>query len=405
VCMRQQQSSGPSSSAKSSVLARGLSEENQRKAEKRASTRRKAPEPLLYRVLLEIGSKEKSIKPDRLRKYRALLESPEVRRRAGMTTDPAELAKHASEALSDLVNAIAEPVPRLVAQAALCTETQYEGFRVVRREEMLDKQGIDHDKFIYHRISALTSIAVILESAPVAHPTVRLPDESTVAELAQIEELYRTPMRTACTAADLHYSMLTAMFIAEFHRKFNLDAYQPNRRRKASDASVTWAHKSFDSFMFRFTELFTWEHLSCDFTPEILNTLNLLLGAVQDLGPIFPKWEGSFFLQEGMYSKHQDEIQRTWRAWFYDNWESLAPLPATSRLEPIAAKAGAAALIISGQLTLPVFEEARTSAHEVLTHYDENDEFAPLFAGQSLRHHADLYFDDVGLRLANSILV
>jgi hypothetical protein len=134
---------------------------------KRAGAPRKGA---LYQALLAIGRKEKSISPLVLRKYDVLLRSKEVRRRAQFPTDPASLAEAASEALKTIVDGIGEPIPRLIAQAALCTEPQYIGLRITQREDKLAElpDQISKEMFKYHRHKVLVSIVDILESEPVA---------------------------------------------------------------------------------------------------------------------------------------------------------------------------------------------------------------------------------------------
>jgi hypothetical protein len=393
---------------------RGIFGGNQGKSSRTPTSDR--PRPPLYDVLLKIGRVEKSIEPERLMGHTALLESPEVRRRAGNSKDPGVLAKYANEALHDLVNAIAEPTRRVVAQAALCTKKIYEGLRVGERQEMLEKSPgmIDKDMFKYYRELALKSIAETLEADDV-EPGEALPIREFHSSSSQDDDgLSGIPTHLARPAANLHYSMLTAMFIADFSEKYNLIDYRPDRF-EAWDAYSRRAFESFTDFVSTYSH--TLEHHDRDglllwFSPDVLDKLILLLSEVRKEGPPFTDVERETLwkhLEDWKlsvdYRKVDSVFRRTWRIWFYA--DPHGSVPAVSRLEPISAQAGAAALTCIRQIALsaPVLSEARAIAHKTLAYYYDFDESTNLFDGRSLRHHADSYFDSTSLRLANLGLV
>jgi hypothetical protein len=363
----------------------------------------------LYRALLAVGTKEKSIAPSAVRKYGALLNSEEVRRRAGPDADVDERARHASEALHAIVDGIAERIPRLVAQAALCTDQKYQGLRVTQRQAQLCalQESISEDMFKYHRRKVFESIVLNLETASVPSEAPVIAETPTTS-LQSSSDADKNFTWLARAAAYLHYMMLTAIFIAEFEPKL--------RRREGhpywGDAQVQMAceARTFESFVaFEFACRYLKDaQKACPLPSTDLRVLKLLIRTIKEYGPPFTSADRDVlawgFDAEG---KYREITLRAWEPWFFDGpFGALGNLPDIPTLEPIAAKTGAFALIISRHIALrePVFSDARRLAQKALAYDYSFDEFAPLFDGKSLRQLADTYFDRASATLAGSDL-
>jgi len=370
----------------------------------------------LHRVLLDIGSKEKSIAPTRLSKYKALLESREVRRRAGMTTDTNQLAKHASQALLTIIDETPDETRKLVLQAALATTKQYIGLRVVQREEMLEAlpQNITKHMFRYHREIGFETIIDILESGAddftVGTPSSKPPqDESRHFVLPLI-----------MIAAHLQYAILASLFTASFESLAKAHESLFSSGRLNPEVGNTCTRQAFGIFK-EFLDIFmayleeSERHKLTHYLPEqAIDRLSQLLHTIIDCGPPFANAEDVQQFAWGPNSTSETDpfFQEIWEPWFYgtvpsDLRPSWALLPSIPTLEPIAAKAGAAVTVITSHITVqqPVIREARTMAYKTISYSYPCDEFAPIFNGRSLRDHIDTYFDTASQRLANSALV
>jgi hypothetical protein len=400
-------------SAKSATLPRGSS--GGKRGQPRGSTQQQANDPRkrpLYQALLKIGSNEKSLKPAALRKYKPLLDSPEVRRRGGSTTDPEALAQHANAALLNIVDGIAAPTRRLVAQAALCTETQYEGLSVGQRVTELEAAGISEDMFKYHRGKVFDVIVAVLESDASPDP----PMTRAVRNLSPRDKTPRVdpPQVLARIAASLQYAMLTSIFVAQFDPQLDQEPIPPLRRDESWNAYARRAFESFSEFTFAYglyleSDVVAKKDLASHLPSDARESLLFLLRTIRDCGPPIAPADRQWFEWHHFKGLETDRLyQDVWNPWFYEApLPRLGKLPSIPRLEPIAAKAGAAAFTIGKYVSLeePVFSDARRMAHKTLAYSYNFDELAPIIAGRSLRHYADTYFDRASTTLANSDLV
>jgi hypothetical protein len=368
----------------------------------------------LYRELLDIGSKEKSIAPTRLKKYKALLESPEIRRRAGMTTDTNQLAKHASQALRIIVDETPDETSKLVLQAALSTTKAYRGLRVVQREEILDKlpKKISKDMFRYHRRKGFETIIDILESGA---------DNFTVAPapkpLQDEHEGFVLPLIRI--AAFLQYAILASLFTTNFEplaKTYEGSLISGRLNQESGNACTRQAFGIFAEFLGIFMDYFdeSERHRLTHYFPEqAIDRLSQLLQGIIDCGPPFDSADDrlEFSWNVAVTSETDPFFQEIWEPWFYGTSSGLSSswllLPSIPTLEPIAAKAAAIVIIITYHITVqqPVIREARTMACNIISYSYPCDEFAPIFNGRSLRDYVDTYLDTESLRLANSDIV
>ncbi len=372
----------------------------------------------LYKALLKIGSNEKSIKHLGLRKYDVLLRSPEVRRRAGSTTDPDELARCASDLLRQFVGEITDPTRQLVAQAALCTEKIYEGRGVEQRKDMLlqSKAKITWDMFRYHREIAFGQLVDILDHT--VSISVPPPSQSTIGS-ASTQRASSGAHSLARMAARLHYSILASIFVARFTD--NLKDIEPyvSERYGALDIYAKCAFEDFYVFLINSEYIIMGEeYMPHEFSSDQLRDLQFLFRTIEGCGPL--DWTHTERLRDALWD-HADVVRaiftETWEPWFYD----LSPVPtqskifppelegspSISRLEPVTAKAGAIVQLINKAIDLqePVLSEARTRAYKMLAYTYDFDEFVPILDGRSLRQHTDTYFDSASNTLAYSDIV
>lgn len=356
----------------------------------------------IYRELLEIGSKERSLNPWAIRTYDALLKSEDVRRRAGPTTDLDRLAHEASDALRTIVDGITDPIRRLVAQAALCTEPTYEGLRVIQRQEELAKlpEKISAEMFKYHRRKVFESIVRIMDI------------DSTHVKLQVPESPDSVLLVLASAAANLYYAMLTSIFVTRFSLKLNLvKTHKSSCGLEAREAYAKYAFESFTRFIYEYAYSPAVPTYQLHLPWELIGSLEFILRTIREYGPPFTPEEYEMLCKD-LSGKPPGEatsrlFREGWQPWFCDDSQLFEGLPVIPRLELLGAKAEAAARMISKHVSLEelVFSEARTIAHKTLADIYDLDESVPIVDGKSLRYHADTYFDSASAALANSNLV
>jgi hypothetical protein len=176
----------------------------------------------LYRELIAIGAKSKSLRPTALITYTELLACRQVATRAPGESDRAILAVHASRALRDAISTVVEASDRLVAEAALAATERFEGKRIGERQDMLaaEKKGrITLDVFKAHRRVVFGEIVLFLRTT--YHETVP-PDAPAAAgrlteryggDLGRVRSDYWDAMRHLGTFAR---AGLAALFVREF---------------------------------------------------------------------------------------------------------------------------------------------------------------------------------------------
>jgi hypothetical protein len=206
--------------------------------------------------------------------------------------------------------------------------------------------------------------------------------------------------------------MLACLFMTKFESKLE------ERRRytiKAHGGSLNaCVERAFDRFMvFRYVYHYHLDYeagkqLTDHLPSDVIDSLAFLLRTISACGPYISLKEVTEIRFGNSPCPLRDELfWKIWEPWFCDDDIPVASLPATLKLECIAAKAGAAAFLIGRYVRFqePFFSDARRMAHKALAYNYDFDEFAPIFDGRSLRHLADTYFDDTSTALANSDLV
>ncbi|MGA9876800.1 MAG: hypothetical protein WBQ21_13440 [Solirubrobacteraceae bacterium] len=357
----------------------------------------------LYHVLLEIGSKEKSIAPTRLAKYKALLDSREVLRRAKMTTDTNQLAQHARQAILTIVNDTPDETRKLVLQAALATTKAYRGLRVGQREEILEElpKPITKDMFRYHRRKGFETIIDILESGAEPFTTQNPP---TGRQWDHPEHFVLPMVRVA---ANLHYAMLASLFIASFEPNAGaLGVSVGVRRSEERNMCMRRAFESFSEFLLIFRANLDTpsarESLMHYLPKQSIDSLRRLLQSIIDRGPRFATTRDRMLFEWHLYEGLETDrfFTEIWEPWFHGGVQRKHPasqdlLPSIPMLEPIAVNAGAAVSILTDHVILqePAISEARGMAYKIISYSYNCDEFAPIFNGRSLRYHAEAYLD------------
>jgi hypothetical protein len=371
--------------------------------------------PRIHEALLALGKDDKTLTASAIRKYDALLDAPEILRRAGPNADPDTRARNVEQMLRAHVRGITYELRQLVAQAALCTEQQYVGLQVWQREELLEElpMEIKTDTFKYHRKIVFKNIEAELTYEPSLGPAA--PGHALTA--TQPMPMSTDTLVLVKAAADLHYALLTSMFLTWASGAVPVDESLPKYMLFAHIECAREAFGAFGSFVRAYHSRIILpayrdelaDHLSADAIDKLTFLLRTTWTCspcaarktLEELGPLF----GFMPNLDGVHVMPDDEdVFEAWCRWFNDD---ASKLPAVARLEPLAAKAGAAVVIIAehGDFNGPVFSDARRTAHKTLAYHFDLDELAPMFDGRSLHQLADAYFDTISPRLANSDLV
>ncbi len=374
---------------------------------------------LIYNALLALGHDDKALTASVIKKYDALLDAPEVLRRTGANADPETRAREVEQILRNYVGGIADERRKLVTQAALCTEKQYVGLRIGQRQELLAKSHcIGIDTFKYHRKIVFEAIEAELNYEPSFRPAA--PSQALTAN-QQPPLSPDNPLALVKAAADLHYALLTAMFVTWSSQMVTIDeSLLPKYTSFACQACVTSAFEKFaviiDIYWSRLDIKHDRDELATYLPAEAIDKLEFLLRTIWTCSPCptYMSLESLPFMFEFMSDSmlgfmpekmpNGEGLFYPWREWFFDETSGL---PAASRLEPLAAKAAAVGFTVAEHIALdrPIFSDARRTAHKTLAYHFDLDELSPMFEGKSLYQLADAYFDTASSRLANSDLV
>lgn len=372
----------------------------------------------LYLELLAIGRDERSIEPDALRRYKRLLESPEVRRRAYPSTDPDDLAKHASEALGWLIERCDRPgSPRqLVAKVALGLQEGYEELSVAGRESKLEEEEhFTENMFKYHRQMVFEEMVKTLEDGD--------PPESTDDGIRRISKSLDAPFRSselqvllqrglpavdamsgnfmalAHAAAQLHFAILACSFSNQFNYDLGLTETNQWGLQLISHHPGACAKHVLDAYA-AFGRLARWfEALKEPPARVSAGTSEQIRFLIKSIG-----FRSAFLIP----FLRTDRTQRA-----ADSPSEPPPGLASSvalhdkDLEIVSAKAGALALMIGSHVGYESasLSDARKATHKTLAYYYSFDPYEPICNGESMKSCADRYFDSKSLSLANSALV
>lgn len=360
-------------------------------------------EKQLYDTLGAIGTKEKTLLPLVLEKYPVLLRAPEVRRRAGASATPSQLGRAAQEALLAAISAIPVPRDRLVAEAALCSTTIFEGKSVNERKGILDEPsslGVSDNQYRRARERVLKNIVHYL----------LLPDDTSVTPGLQ----ERTPKLStdpvvgslqafSAKAAHMHFLGLGSLFMGSIQDELigaglvNYDPPAINDRplfnpgasiQATSDLALVYAECA-PHVPALLTEP---NSLSPPLSSEAAAQLVDYILTLRRLGPYdeSPDLDPEDFNPEDFALK------------FFTDWQAFNSAAVNQpdsderqTYEQIIRVSGEAAQLISRYVSYPepLFSIARTIGHKFVSSHYHFDEWQPLINGRSLHDLTDLYFD------------
>jgi hypothetical protein len=372
----------------------------------------------LYKELEAIGRNDTSLQPLVLEKYKHLLESPEVQRRALASTSTQPLAALAREALRDAVKALPKGHRRTVGEAVLCAKPRYEDQIVERRIELLEEppNPISRHMWRYYRKLALKAIfnylmrptteallprqAVAPRKPPFLH--INTPDEDRALDFIHFME----------RATDLHYAGLAVLFSRD------LQYFLARKTISISDLIET-VHYSKDGLMRYIFEchtalIGTWlsTNLDASLTHDDWsgNTIKGLFGMIDDATPIgLHSWQSDEEIESAhspmeKQSRYQTFAQGAhashWIPWYSKH--CMGKSSRESALVSLVALSGAIESTIVQSSVAPYFRlkydrthgKSRLLAQKNLAlYYSKIDDLAPLAGDLSLRQRADAYFD------------
>jgi len=357
-------------------------------------------------------SKAGSLEPKALRRYRHLLNCYEVRRRAKGSRDIDVRARHASEALNELIDGFEprRPPRYLVVKTRFRLEPAYSHPEVTRRlKDLANGEGYTFNNVKYHVERALKEMVGQLE--PEITDPFHATDQtsSSPQEAHEDDPDHQAIVSLAAAAANLHYALLAGLFTKHFNERFQISPafshYLPVRA-EASDACFERVFESSMHFGERSEEALRSEEDAVD---DWLESLLTLIGRTQAAMPATDHLARAGYLLGIHLSDNEGnsvipQLRDDYRKWYSgDKWRDVS----LQNTEPVVAITGAIIILIVSHVELdsPVVAEARAAAHKTLAYYYDFDEHAPLFDGQSLHYHIDSYLDSRSLALANGELL
>lgn len=190
----------------------------------------------LYEALAALGTRHRSMRPEVLKRYGAILKAPEVLRRAGRRTSFDLLAAAAHAAIIVAVREIRDDRLNDIAHAVMCASDEYEGAQVKERIGALERKWptLDRDVYKYSRLVVLDRIYQFLTQKPSADNNWLSSVSATAMHPAGWEvspDLLPTLGRLRYRAAQLHYGALGTTFVARFNDRLTADAHLAVKRR------------------------------------------------------------------------------------------------------------------------------------------------------------------------------
>lgn len=378
----------------------------------------------IYQELLDIGRRQKTIRPDAFAADSHLLASPEVRRRCDINPTDAELQHAASEALHDAINHIVSLQTRAVAEAALCSSKRYEGKQITER--IHEMPGMTIDIFRYQREHAFEEIVQFLTREVVAakpHQSDTGRRSGHTSATARVEDELTLLVDHA---ASLHYAGLAVLFVETFDAELRAKDIPLGRHAPRGSFPLT---TYFLEVILRFTycvygnattkEAITDADVvladrflkSCSHFVHFQNFPGTKLAAL---------WHKAAYATPLSPSKVKKEDKKAFRAggwgdlsyvssdvihgleyWLHSTAARKEMGKGSDRLAEVISAAGLLAQVLNRQIAItePVFSKARRSAEKAIATCYGFDDWAPVAGGKSLRDRALSCLDSGGMTL------
>lgn len=361
----------------------------------------------LYAELKDIGTKEKTLRPAALAKYRLLLDSPEVQRRAGPNADMTQRAECASIALRDKIDSLADEIDWKVAQAALAATPEFEGLNITARIHNLD--GISENVFKVRRRKLFHDFVEYLYG----YPRPFEPDEPNRPSLSDKEGMYVGYGLESLTGAalTLHFAGRACLFTYMFDKELAHCTREYDPLLRVREACSEHLFNSFIDFLERtrnWHDIPTTHRLGGRLTEAMDAKLDSLIGEVSDLWPLAKGPEDrrglhvSFeaVLELGGSLYRRDLYDDIWLSWYSKNLTSKSDAPSAIELLTIkSGELGKIAVPYFGPGAEIIFADTHLLAERALEQYYGCHMITVLANGKRLKDYTSPYLNRIGAPL------
>ncbi|MGA7966747.1 MAG: hypothetical protein WCB49_12850 [Gammaproteobacteria bacterium] len=369
----------------------------------------------LYQALLKIGRVNRSIKASVLSAYPALLGCEAVTRQAGRNATDHTRAERARQVLMDAINDLntsdGDQTDFLIAQAALCATSEFEGQQISARKELLaEKYHIPGHVFRDRRPYVLSRIVAYL--GPNTPSTSSLPPKPVAHQRQQLDFSLLHELVTT-----LHFDAISSLLITAFRSFGSVASAQSEHAWTACAERLFLAHARLHSLpnIQIGSERFREQILTLDYKSTNVPGLYHLFTGINTLGPEYSSHrEPMYSYGRGLigYAQVIDIFGDVWLPWYTDNLaESVGNPPG---IEVLAAKTGAVSQMLEDAgVVSPHKNEAQSIGESLLDHcldimlLSEYRDVKPrwFFHGSQATHIKAGYIENMSKALSNSLLV
>jgi hypothetical protein len=376
----------------------------------------------LYAAVSDVGSRQRTLNPDVLKRYAPILDAPGVRSRVPLNSSSGDLARAAHEALLEAIATLRRPL-RQVAEAALGADTKYADLLVKQRHLVLARElgrtSINRDWWRDNRRRALNEIVTFLmRSAPAVPSSTDLPLNLSPAARGMPEGVVQGFNILAHRVAQLHLAALACMFVSRLDSRLAADAVVIDHREDEVDWPALTGH-FFGCFglYLHGRALFDQSYKPWKepyLTTRQVATLNYLLNSLEAITPLRPPERADIAKYYAEYRSRRDMKPDPYVANLYEaRWLPwlLEALPAHDTVTPtgcdvIAAKSACVITQLAGRVgldTAPI-QLSLVATHGMLVRYYDQLVDDVTLEDKPLPVAVDEYLRS-GIHLANTPLV